>query len=72
MFNSAAMGVATFVTVWVHRFALGPIRDTSPGFTVNFISSVCLLAIVQYVMNSGLIAIAEATKRVRASLPSRV
>jgi signal transduction histidine kinase/FixJ family two-component response regulator len=65
LFNSGAMAVATFVTVWTLRFTMGPITQIPMGFTVNFISAICLMAIMQYLMNSGLVAIGEATKKDR-------
>jgi signal transduction histidine kinase/ActR/RegA family two-component response regulator len=61
-FNAAVLGLATFVTVTVLRLCLG--RDIGLGgdFRGNFISAVCLMALVQYAANSGLVALAASLK----------
>ncbi len=61
-FNSGAMAVTTFVTVWSLRLCFGRVVDLSEGITHNFLAAICLMAIVQYIMNSGLVAIAHAIR----------
>lgn len=63
LFNSAAMAVSTFITVWVLHLSFGPVLDLSrSGYTANFLVAVCLMALVQYLANSGLIAVEKASK----------
>lgn len=57
-FNASAIAIATFVTAWSLRLSLGDKFNPSAGFEPNFVIAVCLMAIVQYVVNSGLVAIA--------------
>jgi signal transduction histidine kinase/CheY-like chemotaxis protein len=63
MFNSAVMAASTFVTVSVLRAIFGsfvelPHRD----YSANYISALCVMALVQYIANSGLVAILAACK----------
>jgi signal transduction histidine kinase/CheY-like chemotaxis protein len=58
VFNAGVMACATFITVTVLRLCFGPIvRLTEDGNTSHFISAICVMALVQYAANSGLIAI---------------
>ena len=62
-FNSAVMACSTFLTVWVLRFLFGPIANLPHNdFTANFIVVVCVMALVQYLTNSILAAVAQAWK----------
>jgi signal transduction histidine kinase/ActR/RegA family two-component response regulator len=65
LFNSAVMAVATCATVWTVQLSLGQVAGLPEGFTAHFISAVCLMAIVQYIVNSGLVAVGEALKHGR-------
>ncbi|HEY0320147.1 MAG TPA: response regulator [Pyrinomonadaceae bacterium] len=63
LFNAAVMTVATFCTVWALRFTFGSIEDLTRGeYSAKFVMAVCLMAFVQYVVNSGLVAIGAALK----------
>ena len=63
LFNSAVMACATFITVWALRFSFGQIVNLAQaGYSANFIIAVCFMALVQYVANSGLIAIEKSCK----------
>jgi len=63
LFNTAAMSISTFLTVWVLRLSFGPVVDLSrSGYSANFLVAVCLMALVQYLANSGLIAIEKSSK----------
>jgi len=56
-FNAGVYVCSTFLTVWAVRFAFGRIHDLSlPDHQSQYISAVCLMALVQYVVNSGLVA----------------
>ena len=67
LFNAAVMASSTFVTVWVLRLCFGPIIElTRAGYTGNFISALCVMALTQYAVNSGLIAVEKAFKTGRS------
>jgi signal transduction histidine kinase len=63
IFNSAVLACSTFVNVWVLRLCFGEIvQITDSGYTANFLVAMCLMALVQYVANTGLIAIEKSCK----------
>lgn len=62
-FNSAVMACSTFLTVWTLRLCFGSITQLPHGaFSGNFISALCVMALVQYIANSGLVAVLSACK----------
>ena len=61
-FNTATAALSTFVTVWVLRVSFGSIFQLRGGYSAPFIVGICLMALVQYVANSGLVATAAALK----------
>lgn len=62
-FNVAVFIASTFLTVYVLRFCFGSLVElTKQGFTSEFIIAICLMALIQYVANSGLVAIGVAFK----------
>lgn len=62
-FNSASMAISTFLTVWTLRLFFGSILDLSSGsFSSRLITATCTMAFVQYIANSGLVAIAGALR----------
>jgi signal transduction histidine kinase/CheY-like chemotaxis protein len=63
MFNSAVMATSTFLTVSMLRAVFGPLVDLPhQDYSANFISALCVMALVQYITNSGLVAILAACK----------
>ncbi|MCA1566772.1 MAG: response regulator [Acidobacteria bacterium] len=63
IFNSAVLACSTFVTVWALRLCYGEIvRINDSGYTANFLVALCLMALVQYVSNTGLIAVEKSCK----------
>jgi signal transduction histidine kinase/ActR/RegA family two-component response regulator len=63
MFNPAVMACSTFLTVWTLRLCYGSITDLPHGdYSANFISAICVMALVQYISNSGLVAILASFK----------
>ena len=66
LFNSAVLSCSTFLTVWTLRLCFGPIVEL-PRHDISgvFITAVCLMALVQYVVNSGLIAAAQSLRMSR-------
>ena len=56
LFNAAAMGVATFLTVWTLNLFFGRIEELPRnGYSATFIVAICVMALAQYVFNSGLV-----------------
>ena len=63
MFNAAVMAASTFLTVWVMRLTFGSLTDLPRGdYSANYISALCVMALVQYISNSGLVAVLAACK----------
>lgn len=65
LFNSGVMAFSTFVTVCAVNLCLGPVwiqNAQSRGFSSGFITLLCVMAFVQYFMNSGLVALDKAIK----------
>ncbi|MFL6337275.1 MAG: ATP-binding protein [Pyrinomonadaceae bacterium] len=63
LFNSAVLSCSTFLTVWTLRLCFGSIVEL-PRHDISgaFITAVCVMAVVQYVVNSGLIAATQALR----------
>jgi diguanylate cyclase (GGDEF)-like protein/PAS domain S-box-containing protein len=61
-FNAMTASLSTFITVWVLRLCFGPLLDLRGGYSAPFIVGICLMALVQYVGNSGMVATAAALK----------
>jgi signal transduction histidine kinase/ActR/RegA family two-component response regulator len=63
LFNSAQMALSTFVTVWTMRTFFGPLRELNRGeYSATLIGAICVMILVQYVCNSGLVATYTALK----------
>jgi diguanylate cyclase (GGDEF)-like protein/PAS domain S-box-containing protein len=61
-FNAATAASSAFITVWTLRLCFGSVVDLREGYSAPFIISICLMALVQYVSNSGMVATAAALK----------
>ena len=62
-FNISVSVVTTFVTVWCLRTVFGPLKNLgSLEFTTQYVAAVCLMGMLQYVTNSGLIAVCVALR----------
>jgi diguanylate cyclase (GGDEF)-like protein/PAS domain S-box-containing protein len=62
-FNIAVFASATFVTVWTLRLFFGSLPDLSKNeLNSDFIVAVCLMGLIQYALNSGLVAVAVALR----------
>ena len=57
-FNAAVLALATFVNVSLLRWCFGQDVSFDGNFHGSFISAICLMALVQYAANSGLVALA--------------
>jgi signal transduction histidine kinase/CheY-like chemotaxis protein len=63
LFNSAILATSTFVTATVLNWAVGPPTNViNTGFSADFFLTICVMALVQYVTNTGLIAIEKSYK----------
>ena len=63
LFNSAILATSTFLTATVLTWAIGPPTEViATGFSANFFLTICLMALLQYVANTGLIAIEKSYK----------
>src|SRR5947207_5973053 len=63
LFNSSQMVFSTFLTAWTVRSFFGPVRELDrAGYSIVFLGGICVMALVQYVTNSGLVAIYTALK----------
>ncbi len=58
-FNIGVMAVSTFITSSLFQVAF-PSFDVSEAYSPNFMVALCGMALVQYVLNSGLIAVCVA------------
>jgi signal transduction histidine kinase/ActR/RegA family two-component response regulator len=62
-FNAAMMACATFLTVHVMGLLFGPVVELPQGdFSAKFVAALCVMALVQYVSNSGMAAIHTSLK----------
>ena len=63
VFNSAVYICSTFLTVWTLRLTVGDIKSLAVNsLPSDYIIAVIIMALVQYVTNSGLVAIGVAMK----------
>jgi len=67
LYNGAVLSVSTFLTAHVLQFFFGPVEAIHLSeFSAQFLSAVCLMALVQYLSNSALAAAAQALKTGRS------
>ena len=63
LFSSAVMACSTFLTVLVLRVYFGSIIVMShAGFSSTFVMAMCTMALVQYIANTGIVAVGLACK----------
>src|SRR6266567_3650033 len=62
LFNAAAMACATFLTVWTLRLLFGETVTWRDLYSQNYLIAICVMAVVQYLGNSILVAISTALK----------
>jgi diguanylate cyclase (GGDEF)-like protein/PAS domain S-box-containing protein len=63
LFNIAVFAVSTTINVWVLRMFFGGLMDLARvEFNTEYIVAVCLMGLIQYAANSGLIAIGVALR----------
>jgi signal transduction histidine kinase len=62
LFNSAALALSTFLTVWALRALFGAANLAADTYSAQSLAAVFVMALVQYVANSGLIAVEKSLK----------
>ncbi|HEX8177188.1 MAG TPA: ATP-binding protein [Pyrinomonadaceae bacterium] len=63
VFNSTVLAFSTFITTWALRLMFGPIVGVDDGgYTANFLVVLCVMALIQYATNTGLIAVEKSCK----------
>lgn len=63
LFNASQMVASTFVTVWILRLCFGSIPALNQGhYSSRTLTAVCLMTMIQYLGNSGLVATYTALK----------
>src|SRR5215203_4802290 len=62
LFNSAILATSTFFTAAVLSLNFGSITAIERGFTQEFFIAICMMALVQYIANTVLIAIEKSSK----------
>jgi signal transduction histidine kinase/CheY-like chemotaxis protein len=63
LFNSAILATSTFITATIVSLSVGsPVKIIDNGFTANFFLAVSLIALVQYMANTWLIAVEKSYK----------
>ncbi len=62
LFNAAVMACATFLTVWTLRLLFGETITWRDLYSQNYLIALCVMAVVQYLGNSILVAISTALK----------
>ena len=61
-FNAGVMACATFMTVWTLRLLLGDTLQVHDFYSSNYLVLLCTMAVVQYLVNSLLVAANSALK----------
>lgn len=62
VFNAGVMAIATFLTVWTLRLSFGETVSWHENYSPNYLVALCVMALVQYLGNSILVAISSALK----------
>ena len=56
LFNAGVMACSTYLTGVLLQLVAGDVISLGESYTANYIALICLMALVQYVANSGLVA----------------
>lgn len=63
LLNSSVLATSTFLTATVLRLVFGsPLAIVAAGYSPNFLVAICVMALVQYVANTTLIAVEKSYK----------
>jgi len=60
LFNVGVMGLSTFVTASILHIGFGPLSNLRAIYSPNLIIALCMMALVQYGLNSWLVAVSVA------------
>ncbi len=60
LFNTGVMACSTALTAAILHIAFGPLTSLPLGYSRNLVIALCVMALVQYVVNSGLVALSVA------------
>src|SRR5712691_3662780 len=61
-FNASVMACSTFLTVWALRLCFGETISWHDVYSANYLIALCVMAVVQYLGNSVLVATSAALK----------
>ena len=61
-FNASAIACSTFLTVWALRLCFGETISWHDVYSANYVIALCVMAVVQYLGNSMLVATSAALK----------
>jgi signal transduction histidine kinase/CheY-like chemotaxis protein len=63
LLNASVLAISTFITAAVFTFIFGPPQEiVKAGYTPNFLVALCVMALVQYISNTVLIAVEKSYK----------
>ena len=62
VFNASVMACSTFLTVWALRLCFGETISWHDVYSANYLIALCVMAVVQYLGNSVLVATSAALK----------
>jgi len=63
LFNAAILSTSTFFTAAILYWIMGSLTEViADGFTANFFLAICVMALVQYIANTSLIAVEKSSK----------
>ena len=63
LFNASLLAISTFVTGMVVRSIFGPVVELGRGqLSGNFVTAVCLIALIQFLVNSSIPALRQSLK----------
>ena len=63
LLNASVLAISTFITVSVLTIVFGPpVQIISAAYSPNFLLAICLMALVQYIANTALIAVEKSYK----------
>lgn len=62
LFNAGVMACSTALTAATLHLGFGSLTSLQQGYSANLIVALCVMALVQYALNSGLVAVSVALK----------
>jgi diguanylate cyclase (GGDEF)-like protein/PAS domain S-box-containing protein len=62
VFNASVMACSTFLTVWALRLCFGETISWHDVYSANYLIALCVMAVVQYLSNSMLVATSAALR----------